>query len=230
MSTLYRTNSFTGNDNPVKLTTEMLADDKDQADVLLQLSCNVLVPSTNIELLDRIKSMALSDGAQRLADFKSRDREYRVKFYEEAVAEAELIRGIKLTYCCWLTNKAVVMSRSKGYGLRMHSENGLLKCNDTHFPLLTRDFDILACFDNMPRLQPDIVTNKNLISKEQLDKLLSLEKDKDKLLAETCLKKDVMNILKRAQIGLLDKDYSTSVQRQQERSPYNRERELQDLL
>lgn len=228
MSTLYRTNSFTGNDNPVKLTSEMLADDKHQADIMAFLYNNILPYFQNQKLAADVRDMTFADGADKLADFMKQDREYRLRFYERIVKEIEITRNVKLTYACWFSNKAVVMSRSKGYGLNLCKEDGILKCSEPYFVLLIKGFDILACFETFPKFSQDIITNKTLISREQLNELLSLEKTYGKLLAETCLKKDVLNVLKRAQMGLLDKDYSAVIPQQEAES--TRERDLQDLL
>ena len=230
MNTLYRTNSFTGNDNPVRSTAEVLTDDPNQRKVLYSLNCDILVPSKNTELVEQVQEMLFPDGSTKLQEFQKRNRKERLSFYEEVIAEVENIFNIKIPYCCWFSNKAIVMSRSKGYGTRLHKDNGILKCNESHFVLLQRGFDILACFKEPPKFQQDTATNRNLISKEQLFQLLLLEESCGKLLAETCLKKDVINVLKRAEMGLLEKDYAVPTERWQQRLSDIRERNLQNLL
>jgi len=230
MTTLYRTNSFTGNDKPVRSTAEVLTDDPNQRKVLCSLNCDILVPSKNTELVERVREMIFPDDNDKFREFEKQSRNYRLSFYREIVAEVENTFGIQIPYCCWFSNKAVVMSRSKGYGTKLHKDNGVLKCNESHFVLLQRGFDVLACFKESPKFQQDTATNRNLISKEQLFQLLLLEESYGKLLAETCLKKDVINVLKRAEMGLLEKDYTVSTERWQQRLSDIRERSLQNLL
>lgn len=85
-------------------------------------------------------------------------------------------------------------------------------------------------YSEPPKLMPDSVINKQLISKQQLNKLLELEETYGKILTETCLKKDVLNLLKRADKGLLGNSFNPSTETRERYQELNREQILNDLL
>lgn len=232
--TIYRTNSFTGNPNPFTDIASTLVNIKNQQAVLNGLA-NYL--HEDPEKPDSVGSMLCNmlgefkDECERyFSEFMARSENYRRDFYNRAIDKIRDITGIKLNLCCWFSLRNIVLSRKNGYGKFLCKENGVLRCYDPGIVLVGQGFDKLCAYAEEPKLMPDTITNNQLISREQLNKLLDLEESYGKILTETCLKKDVLNLLKRADKGLLGNSFTPSFEAQERRIAEERERIISDIL
>lgn len=229
---LYRTNSFTGNPNPFSDIVDVLVSEPRQEIVLRSLSSLI---DDNPEDPENIGTMLRNmlggfEYEQYFSEFMERSEDYRRQFYHRIVQEIRQETGILINHCCWFSRKNIVLSRQNGYGKFLCKENGVFRCYDTGIILVSIGFDVLCAYETFPKLSPDVITNNQLISRQQLNRLLELEEAYGKLLADTCLKKDVLNLLKRADKGLLGNSFIPSFEVQERRTEEERERIISDLL
>lgn len=224
---LYRTNSFTGNDNPfVSPVTALTATPALQEIAFFSVCRQVnLTPATE-ELVTTINNL----DATGLDHFLEQSNDYRRDLFADVIAALEEQNNVKMTYACWFTTKGAVLSRKSGYGKNLCKENGVLVCEEQGFKLLDTGFDTLVCFKDKPVLKPDTLTNRRLISFLDLQLLLKIEEEYGQTLADTCLQKDVKPILKRYHMGLLGKQFTPPVAWQDEHAEQRRQEELFDLL
>lgn len=231
---LYRTNSFTGNPDPFHDIVDVLLKEKDQRCVMWGLTSWIdskpdQPDYTGNMLRDMLGGMANTAEAN-FQDFLQRSEDYRREFYEKVLRDIKKETLVDLTCCCWFSRKEIVLSRENGYGKFLHKDNGVFKCYDQGMILAVKGFDLLCAYEEPPKLAPDVVTNNQLISEEQLKKLLDLEETYGKVLAKTCLKKDVLNLLKRADKGLLGNSFIPSFEIQERRTAEERERIISNIL
>lgn len=224
---LYRTNSFTGNDDPfVSPVTALTAPPTLQEIAFFSVCRQVNLTPTTEELVTIIDNL----DATGLDHFLEQSDDYRHDLFADVIAALEEQNNVKMKYACWFTAKEIVMSRKNGYGRRLCKENGVLFCEEPGFILFEHGFDSLVCFETKPVLKPDILTNNRLISALDLELLLKIEAQFKQTLTDTCLKKDVKPILKRYQMGLLGKQFSPPAAWQEEHAEQRRQEELFDLL
>lgn len=221
---LYRTNSYSDNNNPCCDIIETLLHTSDLQVMLRQL--NSLVPIGIGDLTLRIIVDGVSTDQQYYEEFVARPEAYKREIFSSLLDCFETRPAV----CCWFTRKDIVLNRKTGYGRYLCSDNGVLRCFEPGTVLLQRGFDTLRMYPEPPKLMPDSVINKQLISKQQLNKLLELEETYGKILTETCLKKDVLNLLKRADKGLLGNSFNPSTETRERYQELNREQILNDLL
>lgn len=229
---VYRTNSYTGNPDPFSDITDTLLTEPRQNIILRGLSSLI---DDNPEDPDNVGTMLrnMLDGLeyeQYFKEFMERSTDYKREFFTRAVQEIREETGVPVSCCCWFSRKNIVLSRQNGYGKNLCREDGVLRCYDTGVVLAEKGFDILCAYETPPKLSPDVITNNQLISRQQLNRLLELEETYGKLLADTCLKKDVLNLLKRADKGLLGNSFIPSFEVQERRTEEERERIISDLL
>lgn len=229
---LFRTNSFTGSQNPFHDILDILVYEPDQKVMLSFLTDYLTVDPENPDQIgSRVKSLLEGpDANDNFQLFLARSDEYRREFYQDTIEKIKEETDKDLNCCCWFTGKNVVLSRKNGYGIRLCKENGVLRCYDTGIILAQKGFDFLCAYETKPKLMPDTVTNNQLISQDQLNRLLDLEIAYGKILAGTCLKKDVLNLLKRADKGLLGNSFTPSFEIQERREAEERERIIADIL
>jgi len=230
---LFRTNSFTGNQNPFHDILDVLVYEPDQRTMLCFLTDYLEDdPEDPYKIGSRVRNLIGGfDADKNFQEFLKRSEGYRREFYFDAVEEIKEETDTDLSCCCWFTRRNIVLSRSNGYGLKLCKENGVLRCCDEGIILAKKGFDVLCAYAAPPKLSLDVVTNNQLISQEQLNRLLDLEEAYGgKILAETCLKKDVLNLLKRADKGLLGNSFTPSFEVQERRAAEERERIINDLL
>ena len=226
---LYRTNSYTGRANPITTPWYALAYDTNNDDLLKILSSLSRLSasthnqvfydrfSTSQENIDRITAMTVEQKEALYEEFFNDFARYDSsnRFFQ---------------YACWFSTKDIVLSRANGYGKNLCRESGgVLRCFDLGYKIYNRGFDSLRIYEEEPKFSPDPLVNNKLISQRELEELLGYEEEAGRTLAPTCLKKDVLNVLKAAKNGLIGDvtpDYSVR-QAAQDRI---HERIMQDLL
>jgi len=223
---LYRTNSYTGRENPFSTPWYALSHDiEERTSVLsclssLSFSCN----NSNEEAFRVYKYNNNNINFVTEMSQESFER-YCEEFFEIFSRYDE-----NLKYTCWFTTKDIVLSRSNGYGKNLCKESGGVKrCFDSGTTLLRYGFDVLCAYEVEPKLSPDPLINNKLISKAELDELLNFEEHAGRTLAPTCLKKDVLNVLKAARNGLIG-DISPDYITRQAVQDRIHDRIIQDLL
>lgn len=221
---LYRTNSYSGNNNSCYDIIDFLLKTNDLQVVLRQL--NSLIPLDVGDLEVRTIVDNVSSNQQYYEEFVARPETYRNEIFSLLLSYFE----DPLKCCCWFTRKDIVLNRKTGYGKYLCSDNGVLRCFQPGVILLQKGFDTLHAYSEPPKLMPDSVVNKQLISRQQLNRLLELEETYGKILAETCLKKDVLNLLKRAEKGLLGNSFNPSTETRELYRERSREQILNNLL
>lgn len=229
---VYRTNSFTGNPNPFSDIIDVLISEPEQEKTLRSLGKFFYYdPEDPDSVGTMIKNMLGGfEYEQYFKEFMERSEDYRREFYARVVQEIREKTGVLINCCCWFSRKNIVLSRQNGYGRFLCKENGVLRCYDVGVVLVEKGFDALCAYERIPKLSPDVVTNNQLISRQQLNRLLELEETYGKILADTCLRKDVLNLLKRADKGLLGNSFVPSFEVQERRTEEERERIISDLL
>lgn len=229
---LYRTNSFTGNQNPFHDVVDILLTAEDQLTVLHTLSDYFEQDPENPDYIGtRIYDMLGGFTAEEyFQEFMARSESYREEFYQIALSDIKKNTGVDIKIGCWFSTKNIILQRKNGYGKNLCKENGILRCYDKGIVLFKKGFDSFCAYTEEPKLSPDTVTNNQLISLQQLNKLLNLEDAYGKILADTCLKRDVLNLLKRADRGLLGNSFTPSFEARERRTAEERERIISDIL
>ena len=198
---LYRTNTFTGRTNPFSTPWYALAHDvTDENGIHGVLYCLArLARCVSNTLFDRV------DNTNENTDYVvSLSVEQREAFYKEVFDALREGPELDLRVSCWFSTKDIVLSRANGYGKNICKENGgVLRCFDQGVEIYHSGFNTLRGYREEPKLTPDPLVSNKLISKVELDELLNHEEMAGRTLAQTCLKKDVLNVLKAARNGLI---------------------------
>lgn len=169
------------------------------------------------------------DTPDRERFFNSPQQE-KIDFFKTVFEDYNRFADVPINYAVWFSSKNIVISRTNGYGKNLCKENGgVYRCYNEGKRLYHRGFDVLCGYNELPKLQPDPLVNNKLISKSELDELLSWEDQAGRVLAPTCLKKDVLNVLKAARNGLIG-DITPDYQRREMAAERTRNRILDDIL
>jgi hypothetical protein len=229
MSTLYRTNTFTGREEWYSTPWYVLGH-LDNENMWRGINCAVsLLAAVNREAFaDRILNM--QNNEERLQEFMARTPEEKTNFFESVFDEYNRFIDNPIKIAVWFSHKDIVLSRTRGYGKNLCKENGgVYRCYDQGKMLLSNGFDCLNGYNDVPKLQGDPLINNKLISRAELEELLAYEESSGRVLAPTCLKKDVLNVLKAARNGLIG-DVSPDYKAVEEAQERIRDRILDDLL
>lgn len=212
----FRTNSFTGRENPIGEIPFTLLMEPNQYSVLLQLSEFTPFKYKGIsnEAVLRLREMTdiFRDSRERdlIADFINSSSGNKLVFYYDIIQEMSRYFGYRLNFCCWYSSFYKVLSRKQGYGRRLCKENGILSTpNSGGYPILRKNMtDVLIAYEEPIVPFKHEAVSKYLISKKELDELLEVEEECDTILAETCMKKDVYPVLERYHSGILGRKYA----------------------
>ena len=229
---MYRTNSFTGNQEPFHDIINTLMAEEDQLSVVRGLAEWLTMDPERPDYTGTMLANMLGgfNADEYFIEFMERSEDYRREFYERTLSDIKKETLSDLTCCCWFTRKDIVLARKNGYGKFLCKESGVLRCYEPGMIIVKHGFDTLCAYEEQPLLSPDVITNNQLITKAQLNRLLELEEDYGKTLADTCLKKDVLNLLKRADKGLLGNSFTPSFEIRERRNAEERERIISDIL
>ena len=209
--------------NPYFLDTlQVLTDIPEQIDLMWQLESRIF------ELQN-----ATVQYAQTLI-YENRpieDAQMRYDFYRDLLPLIEShYDGADLKHCCWCYRKEYLLDREKGLGRQLHSKQGIQRSYSQGIDLYITKFGTLTAFPDIPKFSDDTITNKQLVSEDQLQQLLALEEKYGKLLAPTCKKKDVLNVLNLERLGLLNKDFTPTYEQQQEWTDVSIQRQREEAL
>ena len=169
------------------------------------------------------------DTPDREQFFNSSQQE-KIDFFKMVFNDYNHFAEVPINYAVWFSSKNIVISRTNGYGKNLCKENGgVYRCYNEGERLYQRGFDVLCGYNELPKLQPDPLVNNKLISKAELEELLLYEDQAGRVLAPTCLKKDVLNVLKAARNGLIG-DMIPDYERREQAFERARDRILDNIL
>lgn len=232
--TLYRTNSYTGNTNPFGSAVTMLTTIRNTNGLFRYLSstiCNLNYSIPAVSLINEVMNNIDSPEAFNPNPYDNLSQEGKEDFINDVLTLREKYFGERIKYCCWFSDsRSTILSRKNGYGKNLCKENGVLRCYDKGKFSLTEGFDILCAYEEIPKLHQDIITNNQLISYNQLQELLAIEESYSNILADTCEKKNVLNLLNRAKKGLLNTRFTPSFEVRESIEADQREKILSDIL
>ena len=162
---LYRTNSFTGNQNPFHDVVDILLTEEDQLTVLHTLSDYLEQDPENPDYIGtRIYDMLGGFTAEEyFQEFMARSESYREEFYQIALSDIKKNTGVDIKTGCWFSTKNIILQRKNGYGKNLCKENGVLRCYDKGIVLFKKGFDSFCAYAEEPKLSHDTVTNNQLI-------------------------------------------------------------------
>ena len=159
------------------------------------------------------------------------DEEMRYDFYRDIVPLLTArLGGVSIEHCCWCYGKALLLDRIHGFGKFLHQQQGIQRTYDQGIRLFVSSRGDLIAFETKPKFSDDTITNKQLITEEQLQQLLALEKKYGKIFAPTCKKKDVLNLFRLEKLGLLNKDFTPTYEQQQEWLDVSIQRQREEAL
>lgn len=190
---VYRTNSY-NNREPCY----------DRAEIALALSeqsPNDIYQYFRYTLCDNEAADFLSDMAREDAWTNGNTLE-RVDAYQDFF---HFMHWYGLSNCIWFCKTKDSILDCNRYGRNLTSENGVLRCYDEKKARTIFQYgdNILLSFEEVPLLAPDTVINQSLINEGELARLRDIENKYEIKPVKTHRKKDVYNIFKLEENGLL---------------------------